>query len=356
MADQEHEKKSGMGITRWIILIVAIGVFLYSGFRLYKIFSGYKAADDEYSSLTDSFTKPSGGTADGGTGSDGTAAGTEKAESATAASGEQSANASSAKTGTSAPGQTGTPASSDASSQTASPSGGEDPGPLITVTPAPDAAPEEEMLVEDAEPPLTVDWEELRAINPDIVGWLYVDGQSNISYPVCRAEDNDFYLHQTFRRQYLYAGSLFEDYHNSRYFTDPNTLIYGHNMRNGSMFGTLKFMDDQAKYDEHPFFWVLTPQGNYRYHIFAVFQAAVDSETYTLYSQNGEEFLAWEQQMQAMSNVKNSVPLSKSDKTVILSTCTSDSSKRYVVIGKCVSSERPEKRQAVGVTTIKAAD
>ncbi len=339
MAGNDKKAGGGLGPVRIVILIVAIGVFCYSGFRLYNIFSGYKAADDEYSSLADEFTKPGAGQA------------ARKKEKAESAAGESTkAESSTAPSGPAGADSTASKAASSAESTES-----EDNGPVITVTPRPDPGEDnEEMLVEDAEPPLEVNWEELKAVNPDIVGWLYVDAQDNISYPICRADDNDFYLHQTFRKQYLYAGSIFEDYHNNRNFTDPNTLVYGHNMRNGSMFGMLKYLNDQEKYDRDPFFWILTPKGNYRYHIFAIFTTAIDSDVYLLYSQNGAEFLEWEKKMQSLSSVKNTVPLSKKDKTVILSTCTSDSSARCVVIGKCVSSARPEKVQAQGVTTVTA--
>ena len=227
---------------------------------------------------------------------------------------------------------------------------------MIPSIPGARKAEEEDLLIEDAKPPLKVDWKQLKAINPDIVGWLYVDAQPNISYPILRGDDNDEYLHTTFRKQYLYAGSIFEETNNNGDFADPNTIVYGHNMKDGSMFGTLKNMNDQEKYDKDPYFWILTPDGNYRYHIYSIFTTGVDSDTYTLYSQNGPEFLQWEEKMQNQSDVKNTVKLSKSDKTVILSTCTSDSSKRCVVIGKCVSSKRPARRQAVGLTVVKAED
>ena len=112
-------------------------------------------------------------------------------------------------------------------------------------------------------------------------------------------------------------------------------------MKNGSMFGMLKFLDDQSAYEKHPYFWILTPGGNYRYHIFSIFHPSVDSEVYTIYPDGGAEFLAWEQDMQKSSEVENSVPLTENDHTVVLSTCTSDASRRCVVIGKCVSTEQP---------------
>ena len=348
--NQPERKRGGLGPVRWIILIVAVCVFCYSGYRLFVIFSGYKAASDEYSSLADDFTSP--------VAANGKAAG-EKGSAAAVSKGADAADAN--ENGSSVK----TAAVSDSSESEAVSSGSvADSAPLeaeLTESKADLVIPEipviekeeEHYLVEDAEPPLTVNFKQLQAINPDIVGWLYVDTQNNISYPILRGEDNEMYLHQTFRKQYLFAGSIFEDYHNNTDFADPNTVIYGHNMKDGSMFGTLKNMNDQEKYDANPYFWILTPEGNYRYHIFAIFTTGADSDTYTLYYQNGPEFLKWEEKMQSQSNVKNEVPLAKSDKAVILSTCTSDSSVRCVVIGKCVSSDRPQRKQAAALTTVK---
>ena len=271
-----------MGIIRAILFAAALCVFFYSAYQLYIIYHGYAAADAEYDGLADEFTKP-----------------VVKKE------------------------------------------------PDSTPTPTPEPVKPEEGqvvdIIEDEDPPVEVDWENLKAINPDIVGWLYVDAQDNINYPICHTTDNEYYLHKTFRREYLYAGSIFEECLNSGDFTDPNTIVYGHNMKSGSMFGMLKYLRNQEKYDSAPYFWILTPQGNYRYHIYAAFQTAVDSEVYNIFTARGKEFLEWERRLQAASEVSNSVPLTENDFTVTLSTCTSDSSVRCVVIGKCVSSAKPVK-------------
>lgn len=277
--DKKKQKK-GMGAVSTLILVLALCVFCFAGFKLLSILRDYRSSNDEYEELTEDFTQK--------TGTDSTA--------------------------------------------------GRDAG----GAPSPPGD-----LIEDADPPLTVDWADLKAVNPDIVGWIYVDGEKGISYPVCRAEDNDYYLHRTFRKEQRYAGSIFMDYHNQGDWADPNTIVYGHNMRNGSMFGTLKFLYDQAKYDKDPYFWILTPQGNYRYHIYAIFRTKVDSAVYTLYSQNGPEFLDWEKHIKEGSGVQNEVPLTEQDKTVVLSTCTSDQSERCVVIGKCVSSVKPTRSQPI---------
>ena len=197
---------------------------------------------------------------------------------------------------------------------------------------------------EDVPAPLQVDFDSLRAINPDIVGWLYIEAIPEISYPICRGEDNDFYLHHTFEKQYLFAGSIFESYENSPDFSDPNTIIYGHNMKNRSMFGRLQGLKDPEVYAASPYFWILTPDGNYRYHIFSVKETPYDSDVYTLFSGPGSELEAWEKKQQESSLHANSVTFESGDNAVVLSTCTGNDSVRLVVIGKCVSTERPVNR------------
>ncbi|MBQ0059407.1 MAG: class B sortase [Lachnospiraceae bacterium] len=199
-------------------------------------------------------------------------------------------------------------------------------------------------LVEEAAVPLEIDFDELEAINPDVKGWLYVEGIPSISYPILLGEDNDFYLHHTFRKEALFAGSVFMDYQNSGNFSDPTTIVYGHNMKNGSMFGMLKDMRDPEVYEANPYFWILTKDHAYRYHIYSVMSTDYMGETYTLFSGPGPGLLQWEQKMQSLSEVPNKVFLSENDHSVILSTCTSNSTVRLVVIGKCVSIDRPPVR------------
>jgi len=281
---KETKKKKGSPVGRFIrtiILLAALAVFCYSAYQLYTIFHTYRAANREYDELAESYTGSVSGSGNAGD-----------------ADGSQA----------------------------------DDDGTVIAA---------EEELVEDAEPPFEVDFESLQAINPDVIGWLYVEALPNINYPICRGEDNEYYLHRTFRREYLFAGSIFMDCRNEPDFSDPATIIYGHNMKNQSMFGLLKQLRGQEKYDSAPYFWIMTPTANYRYHIYAAFETRYDSYVYTLFSSAGDEFLKWEEEMKSLSDVKCDVPLSGTDHSVVLSTCTSNSTVRCVVIGKCVSSVRP---------------
>ncbi len=202
--------------------------------------------------------------------------------------------------------------------------------------------PSEPDIIEDAEPPLEIDWAEMYRINPDIMGWLYVDALPQISYPIMQSTDNDFYLHHNERKESAFAGSIFMDYINYPDFADPNTLIYGHNMGNGSMFGSLKYLNNQEVCDRNPYFWILTPYGSYRYKIFSVFNTQIDSDAFLLYTFNGSAFLKWAKLMREQSDVETDVPLTVLDKIAYLSTCTSESTRRLVVMGKCVSAVKPK--------------
>ncbi len=273
-------KQQTSGLISRIIMIIAVLVFIGSAVQLIRIFSDYRTSNNEYETIAEEFT----------------------AETKPAAE---------------TPKQTASPDAKAADS-----GGTDDP---------------EANVIEIVEPPITVDWEELKAINPDIIGWIYVEGQPTINYPVLRGDDNDEYLHRTLRRENRYAGAIFIDCQNSGRWDDPNTIVYGHNMRNGSMFGMLKFMNSQEAYDKNPYFWILTPERNDRYQIYSIFLTPTGSEVYTLFDQTGPEFLEWEKRMKSSSDIKSDVTLQETDHTVVLSTCTSDSSKRCVVLGKRIS-------------------
>ena len=99
----------------------------------------------------------------------------------------------------------------------------------------------EEGQEEESEECFEIDWEYLHSINPDVVAWIRFPNM-DISYPIVQGDSNNEYLHTTVEGTYAYAGSIFMDSACSLAFTDDNTVIYGHNMRNLSMFGRLKLL------------------------------------------------------------------------------------------------------------------
>lgn len=181
--------------------------------------------------------------------------------------------------------------------------------------------------------PIDVDFDSLLAINPDIAGWLYVESIPQINYPVVKGNDNDYYLHHTFEKQDNFAGSIFIDCENEKNMEDCNTIIYGHNMRNGSMFGSLKQFKLPETYKNSNVIWLLTPEGDYKYEVFSTYTAAVGSETYTLFKGPGDAFAEYETHMAADNQLPEIPPrdLAIKDKIITLSTCTGDDATRYVV-------------------------
>ena len=207
-------------------------------------------------------------------------------------------------------------------------------------------------------PPIEVDFDKLKSVNEDVVGWIYVDALPDISYPIVKGKDNQTYLHQTYEKNYNFAGTIFVDYENSGDFSDCNTLVYGHNMKNGSMFGHLKkFREDDRLYKQDKYFWILTPERNYRYEIITAYTTGVNSDTYTLFKGPGEEFEKYLETIKGYSEIQtDDTDLTIKDKIVTLSTCTGNESTRFVVQGKRVDAEDADGADGAATNTDSTAD
>lgn len=180
--------------------------------------------------------------------------------------------------------------------------------------------------------PISIDFASLEATNPDIVGWIHIEGLDGVSYPIVQGDTNDKYLHTTFQGTYNFAGSIFMDCQNRSDFGDCTTVVYGHNMKDGSMFGRLKWFETQNSYSVSPYIWVLTPTETMKYEIFASYETPVNSSTYTLFRRPSKEFLKYCNEMKSLSAIKtNDVTLDARSKILTLSTCTGNEETRYVV-------------------------
>ena len=113
--------------------------------------------------------------------------------------------------------------------------------------------------------------------NPEVRGWIFFE-KGDISYPIMQGDDNEKYLSLTMGGAVSKAGSIFMDYENAGDFSDSRVVIYGHNMKNESMFGSLKYYKKKGYYDDNRFFQIITPYSKKRYEIFSCFDIA-DSET-----------------------------------------------------------------------------
>lgn len=262
MAKKNKKKKNFLDYFITIILILAIGTFLYAAYNLFMIFSEYKAGEKTYEGLLEYVH--------------------------------------------------------------------EEPN-------ADDKEVLEGILANTA--PITVDFEQLQEINPDIVGWIYMEAVPSISYPIVQGDDNEYYLHHTVEGEKNSSASIFVDYQNASDFSDANTIVYGHNMKNQSMFGLLKKYKELETCQESPYFWILTPQQDYKYEIFSVREVSDRDEVYSMFSRNGDEFKTYLEKMQAESLVAFEQQFDGTEKIVTLSTCTTNARKRCVVQGVRMDTE-----------------
>ena len=117
-----------------------------------------------------------------------------------------------------------------------------------------------------------------------VIGWLYIpDEEKEISYPIMLGKDNDFYLNHDYSNNYNKGGSIFLHYKNSPYLTDYHSVIYGHNMKNGTMFGRLKKYRDKDFLDSHRYVYIKTRDGELKeYYVYSVFKTEDLSESYNV--------------------------------------------------------------------------
>ncbi len=276
----QKKKKGGVGnVISTIVIVLALVVFLYAGYRLVSIYLDYKAGTDEYNALEEfaNGDKVTGGFIEG----------------------EMAAN------------DTMGDEWGDASLQ-------ENIGGL---------------RFEDMENP--IDFAALQAINEDVIGWIEVEAL-DINYPIVVGDDNDYYLHRTFRQQDNFAGSIFMDYLCRPDFSGRNTIIYGHNMKNGSMFGMLHEFRKQETYDKSPYFWIYTKDRIYKYEIFSCAEVGTYSEIYQIDFASSEQFQNFIDVAKSRSVVATNADVSLNDTVVTLSTCTGNTETRFVVQGKRV--------------------
>lgn len=193
-----------------------------------------------------------------------------------------------------------------------------------------------------------VDFAALQATNSDIYAWLYVPN-TNIDYPVACSSDEDdsFYLEHNIYKEYEFAGTIYSEKQNGRSFTDRNTVLYGHNMLNGTMFRTLHYFEDADFFQSNPVFYIYTPGHILTYTIFSAYEYdnrhLLNSFDYTN-DAVWEEYLAYAKDPKSMVvNTRPEAKVTKDDTIVTLSTCVGyNKSARYLVQG-VLTDDQPTK-------------
>jgi len=192
-------------------------------------------------------------------------------------------------------------------------------------------------------PDIEVDFPALRAKNQDTVGWLYV-GSCGISYPIVQGEDNDYYMHITFEGNRNASGAIIMDYRDDKYLKDWNTFIYGHNMKNGSMFGSLKkLLKDETLVDQDPYIYVFLPGYIYRYKIFSYYKDKPDSKMYWT-PDNLQEYRQYIRDALSLSVKDMGVETSEENNMITLVTCSGsgEGKMRFFVHGEFLDRYRIE--------------
>lgn len=193
--------------------------------------------------------------------------------------------------------------------------------------------PEAKKKVNKWKAPITVDFVKLQSRNPDVVGWIYIES-IDISYPVLQGGDNEYYLTHTWDHKDIFSASIFMDYRNYPDFEDYNTVIYGHNMKDGSMFHKIQYCMEKSYYEKSPYIWILTPGEDLKYEIFSEYDTRYDSDTYTLFDGPGESLKEYIKKMKGQSLWENDVELGASEHILTLSTCNGEHELRRIVQAK----------------------
>ena len=202
----------------------------------------------------------------------------------------------------------------------------------------------EKPAVADAEPPIIIqrqktsmDFSALKEINPDIIGWIRAEG-TNIDYPIAQTDNNEYYLNHLYNKDWNSNGTIFADYRNTGDFSDRNTVIYGHHMRDLSMFGTLDEYNDKSYIDAHRYVYYYTAHHSYRYRIVGVVERGSDNVMYkysgTIEGQGDFSDFVNDFNMGTFGDgwKEEGFMASSDDHFLLLSTCVRGSSHREIVV------------------------
>lgn len=197
---------------------------------------------------------------------------------------------------------------------------------------------QEEVVTENDDPmQRKIDFEALREINPDVYAWIWIPG-TNIDYPILQSavEADDYYLNTTIDGKKGYPGSIYTEKYNTTSFTDPVTVVYGHELKNGTMFSELHSYTDREFFDSYPYIYIYTPDQTLKYQIFA---AVAFDDRYILGSYNFmdvDDFQKYLDELRSSidGNVNQDVEVTQDTKILTLSTCISEyPDQRWLVNG-----------------------
>lgn len=184
------------------------------------------------------------------------------------------------------------------------------------------------------------DFDKLYAINNDLVAWINIPN-TQVNYPVVQGNESEYYLTHNFEKQENEGGAIFIDSELPKPFEEKNTILYGHHMRDGSMFGSLKEFENQQFLDENNKIYVATKDAMYLYQIFSVYVDNPDSNSYYYRFATGDEYLNYLNSLKSKSIITGGIEkFAMDDKIITLSTCSYEfSDARLIVHAKLIKKQ-----------------
>lgn len=178
-----------------------------------------------------------------------------------------------------------------------------------------------------------IDLQALRSVNPEVIGWIRIPDTA-IDYPIVQGEDNAFYLTHTWEGAENSVGSIFMEHRNSPDFTDFNTILYGHNMNNGSMFADICRYVTLWHWERHPYIYLVTDGGVLRYEIFSSYRAPVEGSAYGLSFRQMETRGNFMVDALMNSVIETGIEPELTDRILTLSTCSGTYDHRWIIQGR----------------------
>lgn len=168
---------------------------------------------------------------------------------------------------------------------------------------------------------LSIDLAALRQVNEDVVGWIRIP-DTKIDYPLMQGEDNAYYLKHTWEGRSNSVGSIFLEHLSNPELTEFNTIIYGHNMNNGSMFAGLRKYTQEGYWEKHPYVYILSDAGVYRYEVFAAHKVTLDSPVYGLSFNQSSTRIHFLTHALENTQIQTDIIPELTDRILTLSTCS----------------------------------
>lgn len=188
--------------------------------------------------------------------------------------------------------------------------------------------------------PISPDFDELKKINQDTVGWLYLP-DTVLNYPVVQGDDNEYYLTHMFDGTKNSSGSIFIDCDNDINSDAYNTVIYGHHMKNGSMFAVLSKYRAKEWYESHPYLWFVTPGCAYKLHVYSVYTAKVSQDAWNVKFDGQEDYEKWLAETKNRSEISTDIWPNENDRVITLSTCSYEFENARLVIHATIDRTGP---------------